>query len=389
MNSKRVLGRLLILVFAWAPTALLVGHTASARANAAADYVNVSDFGAKGDGLADDTDAFRAAAKACRTLVVPKPRAYYRVSRRVDLCGSIVGIGSPEIRMALADGSAATVVLRIAGYEGPGMLVSGLTVNGNWDEQATSGEHGHGIAILGSKNVTVTNCRVERTYGDSVYVGALDGRMSENVLVVGNVLQRPRRCNVALVAVRGAKIVGCHLEKANDYVSSIDIEPNNDNRTTVEGVEIIDNDVEAGIAPFVNLYSFPPSMGYTRLVSGVAIVGNRIRGRVGLHKAPRTGSFEHIRVADNQFELAGAGHGGFISMAQEGSGGASTRYVVVERNVQRGGTRAGQVGWTFNSIAQLTVRQNTVAGEGERAIRVVRCMDAVVRDNAGSPSGRQ
>lgn len=63
-----------------------------------ADFVNVKDFGARGDGIHDDTSAFKAAAEKGAIVFVPKGN--YRVSSPVH--GKYVGdVGStfPEVKV--------------------------------------------------------------------------------------------------------------------------------------------------------------------------------------------------------------------------------------------------------------------------------------------------
>lgn len=56
------------------------------------DIVNVKDFGAKGDGITDDTEAFEAAANTGKTVFVPEGR--YKLTRNVD--GLFVSIGNVD-----------------------------------------------------------------------------------------------------------------------------------------------------------------------------------------------------------------------------------------------------------------------------------------------------
>src|SRR5512138_3106757 len=69
------------------------------------EWVDVRAFGAVGDGVADDTAAFRAAAATGKGLFVPRPPVAYTVTGFIRLRSSIRGDGSlPTIRMKGADG---------------------------------------------------------------------------------------------------------------------------------------------------------------------------------------------------------------------------------------------------------------------------------------------
>ncbi|BDG02302.1 glycoside hydrolase family 55 protein [Anaeromyxobacter oryzae] len=296
-----------------------------------APAVSVVAFGARGDGVADDTAAFQRAAATGQPLVVPRPPAFYRVTARIDLASSVRGEGMPEIRMDGSDGSDAKTLLRVAGYLGSGIVISGLHLNGGWDGAASAQEHAHGIAIVGSRNVFVQDDVIEATYGDSVYVGALAHANSAAVVVRRNTLVGPRRCNVALVAVRGALVLRNVIRKSNAYVAAVDVEPNPDDLTVVEDVEIAGNDADAPATSFVNLFSFPPRKGYTRTVRNVTVARNTIRARAGVEKAPDTASFDGILVQGNEFFPADR-TSVFVQIRHASGNGAATTNVVVEGN---------------------------------------------------------
>jgi hypothetical protein len=354
--------------------------------------VSVLDFGAAGDGATDDTDAFRRAAATVRPILVPKPPSFYRITGRIEVASSVRGEGMPKLRMEGSDGSAGKTLLQVTGYRGPGIVISGLHLDGGWDGRAAAGEHAHGVAIVGSRAVFVEDNLVENAYGDAVYVGANVHSSSEGIVVRRNTLARPRRCGVALVAVRGAKVLENTLRKGNAYVSVVDVEPNPDDQTVVEDVEIARNDVDAPLAFFVNLYSFPPRKGYSRPVKNVAVTGNTIRARVGVEKPADTGSFHGVRVLHNEF-FPSDNSSVFLRIRQAPGNGASTTDLLVEGNVDHGSFPSGSTGCgtappgRSSQVAQvirLVVRENT-AGK----FVVSDCPGARVTDAAGLPASAE
>lgn len=72
------------------------------------DKVTVRDFGAVGDGTADDTLAFRAAAAAGRPIHVPWTAAGYRVTGQIDLADGSVFLAEPWERPTIKMVSAST-----------------------------------------------------------------------------------------------------------------------------------------------------------------------------------------------------------------------------------------------------------------------------------------
>jgi hypothetical protein len=212
--------------------------------------VDVRAFGAKGDGVADDTEPFRKAAATGKKLFVPRPAVAYRLTGHVALRASIAGDGSlPTVRMAGADGDPDQGVTKnllvIHGYTGPGLTVSGLHLDGGWDGRGTGGEWSHLVRVTSSRNVTIAGNVLERPYGDCVFVGHYAGTTPsfppENVVVRGNVLARPRRCCVAVVSGRNVSIEQNRLVKSSDYVAAVDLEPDPLGYQHVDGVVVVEN----------------------------------------------------------------------------------------------------------------------------------------------------
>lgn len=278
--------------------ALLLLATAPAAPEA---WVDVRGFGAVGDGMADDTPAFARAAATGRPVRVQRPPVHYRLTRTVRLTASIAGDGSlPEIRMDGADGREEHALFEVYGYRGPGLVIRGLRLDGQWDGVARPGEWSHLVLIKGSRRVTVEDNVLVRPFGDCVLVGG-EGHPepSEDVVIRRNRMQRPRRCCVAVISGRRIAIVENRFEKALDYVSAIDLEPNPHLPEQVEDVEIARNtfDVPGGVA--VQLYSHETD----RRVNGhVRVLDNTVRARQFFLKGNNTGTWESVRLAGNVFE---------------------------------------------------------------------------------------
>jgi len=214
-------------------------------------WVDVRAFGAVGDGRADDTAAFRAAAATGKKLFVPRPPAFYRLTGYVALRSSIRGDGSlPTIRMDGADGDPdqghARNILVIDGYTGPGLTVRGLRLDGGWDGAGRAGEWSHCVQVTSSRNVTIEENVLERPYGDCVFIGhyaegSAPAFPPSRIVVRNNTLARPRRCAVAIVSGEGVTVQDNRIVKANDYVAAIGLEPDPLGYQHVDGVAITGN----------------------------------------------------------------------------------------------------------------------------------------------------
>jgi hypothetical protein len=222
------------------------GTTRWAPAASDTSWVSVTAFGAVGNGVADDTSAFRNAAATGKKLFVPGPPVAYKLTGVVRVQNSVYGDGSmPEIRMYGADGDpdqgTTHNMFYVSGYQGGGLVFNGLHLNGQWDGVGSNGEWSHGININASSNVTVQNCTIERAYGDDVFIASFSSTPSRNVVVQNNTLRDPRRCNVAVNHATGVTIKGNAVVKTGSYVSAIDLEPDPLGFQYVRGVTIDGN----------------------------------------------------------------------------------------------------------------------------------------------------
>lgn len=198
--------------------------------------VNVQDYGAVGDGVADDTQAFQDAAATGKTVLVPKTGGFYKLSAPVSLSASLIGIDMPEIRMDGADGTANKRMFLVMFYQGGGLHIAGLRMNGQY-AGGTLGEQSHCIRIIHSSNVYVHHNVLERPYGDCVCIGSDYIAPCENIHVYDNELLSPRRCAVAIGSCKKAWIRNNTIHDPFVYVASIDLEPNK----TTSGSDIVED----------------------------------------------------------------------------------------------------------------------------------------------------
>lgn len=215
----------------------LAGLSIPARAYGAA-AVNVRDFGAVGNGEADDTAALQAAHALGRPVWYPRPASFYRISRTIAITGDVSG-DRAAIRCR-QDGSHGTSIFRVVDNRRP-IVIRGLVMDGGY-ETGSAGEWSAAIELIGASHVTIVDNDLRRPYGDCVYLGTFDRRQGcSDIRIERNRLVDPRRCCVAVICAERVQIVGNRIEKHAGYVSAIDLEPNPNGFDHVRDVTIRSN----------------------------------------------------------------------------------------------------------------------------------------------------
>ncbi len=155
-HSRPWIPRFLGLLALLTALALILGT--GTQAGAAGQSINVRDYGAKGDGVTDDTQAFKAALSAASsgsTVVVPA--ATYRILGTLDLQSGET-LSGPGAVLYMPDRSSTTALLDVDGTTG--VVIIGLTLR---SDSATSVI---GIAATGdgAVNLTIRDLRTENLY---------------------------------------------------------------------------------------------------------------------------------------------------------------------------------------------------------------------------------
>lgn len=280
-------------------TVLVTDHGARLKRVIHDGFVNVRWFGAKGDGMNDDTQSFRDAAATGYTVVVPRTEQYYVLSGSVTLQNSIVGTGRPQIRMMGADGSEAKRMFLIYSYKGEGLEVSGLSLHGQYTG-GEQNEQSHLVRIIDSHHVHVHHNHLESPYGDCVYIGSDGVAPCNNIHVYSNVMRNPRRCIVAVVSGRNVWIRDNAIHDSVDYVACIDLEPNqrpsNSDSDVVEDVWIEGNTFFSATS-FVSSYN-PNVWLRTRRIT---IKNNKGSSRFFFRCNKGVGTTEDVTIESNEF----------------------------------------------------------------------------------------
>lgn len=164
----------------------LLGSTACTMSASAATAVpptrdrgnartSVRDHGAVGDGVHDDTDAFRRAIDALPddggTVEVPDGTYLIDPTRRTALRSRMHLALAPGAELRAKPNAEPRAYVLMAA-EVSDIEISGGRIVGERDaHQGGGGEWGHGIALYGVKRATVRDIHVSRCWGDGIGIG--------------------------------------------------------------------------------------------------------------------------------------------------------------------------------------------------------------------------
>ena len=228
----------------------------------AATVVDVRTFGAKGNGATNDTAAIQKAINSLGsvggTVVIPPGTYGIDAVTSLQLKNNITLQMSPTTILGVIPNSAARyAVLNIGGVNNVNVN-SGVLWGDRLTHKGTTGEHGFGVAILGSSNVTITGTASNNMWGDGFYIGngptfgSLQKR-STNVKLIDVTADNNRRQGISITSGKDISIVRAKLTNTNGIAPSagIDVEPNSKN-DILQNISITDtytaNNQGAGIA---------------------------------------------------------------------------------------------------------------------------------------------
>jgi hypothetical protein len=218
----------------------------------------VKDFGAKGDGITDDTAAFQLAVNSGSLIVPPGDYLIDAVKRvSVNLNGTVVRMEAgvklrakpnASSRYYLLDVNASDCDIDCGGAEFYGDRLKHTFTAGSWHE------HGYGVFVGGARN-KVRNFSVYECTGDGV------GVTGEGHEISGVVCKRNRRNGLSAFRTANLWIHDCEFSETGFLTDStglpgpfagIDVEPDNGNATgiRIERIKALKNQ-KAAIALWV------------------------------------------------------------------------------------------------------------------------------------------
>lgn len=199
-------------------------------------FITPESFGAKGDGVTDDTNAIQAAIDTGKNVVF-KSGMTYLVSRSTSNAilriptNTIIDLNNATIKL-MANNSVAYQILLCTTDNI--VIKNGTIIGDKLVHTGQDGEQGHCVWICG-KNIRLENLTLTGGWGDGIYIGKSEDKIAENITVINCKVNGNRRNGMSITACKSAYIYDCEF---NDNAgtapqSGFDIEPNENDKIEV------------------------------------------------------------------------------------------------------------------------------------------------------------
>ena len=230
----------------------------------------ITAFGATGNGTTDDTVALQNAANSGQTLYFPNTANFYKITSVITLQNSVCSDGG-EVRIA-QDSSLGKSIFRVQENSSP-LSIKGFILNGLYTT-GTAGEASMGIELRSANNITIDSNTIKNCYGDCIYLGMSDGAIpNTDITITNNILTNPRRDCITVIFGDGVLIQSNTLNKTVDYVTGIDLEPNDDGFSYIKNITIDDNIIDCPASCIENCCAFVGGA-----VPGIVVSNNTATG---------------------------------------------------------------------------------------------------------------
>lgn len=204
--------------------------------------INVRSLGASGDGQNDDTRFFQRAVDSIAslgggTVMVPTGKYLIDGDVSVKLKSHVTLLMKDSTAQLIAKPTKSQRFYVLAVVNATDVNIIGGKILGDRNEHPdTLGEWGMGIAVYGSRNVTINGTKIYNCWGDGIVVGAKSAAPffasspSSNVVVKNVTSDNNRRQAITIGKANGVLIDSCILTNTNGTkpMAGIDIEPDRD-----------------------------------------------------------------------------------------------------------------------------------------------------------------
>ncbi len=265
------------------------GATARTVQSKLRDTVSVKDFGAVGDGVADDSAAIQAAVTAAAAVYVPAGTYVVNVVT-LDANTELYGDGAASIikqSASFAGNSQGSLYVNSgsAGAQINNVIIRDLRIEGTNISTPTFSEFKHLVSLNGVRNALVENVQFIGFQGDGLYIGsgivAGDERHNTNVIVRNcffDGINKENRNGISAIDCNGLLVDGNYFTRCTKSTmpGAVDIEPDSYTFHVVRDIKIVNNkffDIGGNVGA---VSVFLPGVTYTTAPNGFLIQGNYI-----------------------------------------------------------------------------------------------------------------
>lgn len=257
------------------------------------DYISIKDFGAKCDGITDDTAAVQKAVNTAPRILFPKGTCLLNSTVTLNAGSALRGEGMKVSIVKQGGVSGVTMGTFFANSGAAGSKLSGIqitdmTIYGQSDILGFSGFQ-HLVSLNGVKDVLIENVEFRGFRGDGIYIGsgnnAGDERHNENVTVRSSVfdgVNNSNRNGISIIDGDGVLIEDNTFRNTtrSNMPGAIDVEPDEHSFHVVKNITIRNNEFSS-IGGNVAAISFVLNSLLSVTPTVFRIEGNSVAGTNG------------------------------------------------------------------------------------------------------------
>lgn len=192
-------------------------------------FSNVLDFGVKGDGLTDDTEAIQSLLDQERTIYFPAGVYLINVEQALNLRSKqVIYLSDDAVLKALPSDQGYTAVLRLTNVSDV-HISGGQIIGERYSHFGEDGEWGMGIHVIkGSHHISIQEIKIFDCWGDGIFLG--DSPTVSDILISDVICDNNRRQGLSITDANRIMVKDSVFMNTNGTLpeAGIDIEPDPD-----------------------------------------------------------------------------------------------------------------------------------------------------------------